>query len=793
MAMNTTEVHHSHYRTFKDLVAKAQFLKKSNLIRLNTLFFTLHEQKIERSITLKELVNLVFPEPPQDKEIEKNNKALKDLNYKPISETIPLERILAVLFHCIENTSQFMFTYQTLRETQTLHFRDMEFSTNLKWALEISKTPSQYSIFDAFVKKCSWVMNSKLIEDSSFWSENDLRFIQLLKAFSVAPKEHHSDYVFISTFLLKPLGYVFCDSMAARHLLIQIGFCHPLENFTLLSNQVYIEGIGHRPSDEEFTNMHFQALAWLESHFTQPSVQDALASHRVDMGSMPVYTIDAASATEIDDGISVEVDPDSGQVHWIHVHVADPSSFLHIDHPFMLRAKQRVRTLYFPESSSPMLPLGLSQHLFSLGAFLKKKTPSSTSPHFTATPSSSVSIANPFNFGHAITFSAKLSTKGEILDFLVRPTILRNIIPLTYTEIDLFFNSLHGCSSSTTSELLTPPLIFSNHPHFSKHSTPKDTVVSSHAPSSLTIPVQKDLLRLMDMTEKLLQTRKKNMEFHFNSMKPTVKVTLPSDYTPLFHRSLNQSQFPSSSPLIEVTVDRTATSKSHLLVSECMILAGRVASHYAQEHHLPLPFRGQLPSFSSTSHPHPAVSTTLRVSPSGGGGMLLPSYFSTQAVAHSGLGLSDGYVRVTSPLRRYLDLFSHYQLQRSFLKQPPLWFPDMEQWMSKESYLGKLQTYRELWWVYYLLQGYQRDEEKRRWVYLAKVDAVPEMKLFPVYRVVLTELGVKATLPGGGALKLHLDDCIRVRIKEVDPHTRKLLVEYVDTLHHGPNGESKAL
>ena len=111
----------------------------------------------------------------------------------------------------------------------------------------------------------------------------------------------------------------------------------------------------------------------------------------------------------------------------------------------------------------------------------------------------------------------------------------------------------------------------------------------------------------------------------------------------------------------EITIELLEESASRHLVAEMMILAGEITGRYGKEHGLPLPFRGQ---------PQPELPPEEEL-------MLLPagpvrscalrrcmprSEMSINPVRHASLGL-DTYVQVTSPIRRYTDLLTHFQLK----------------------------------------------------------------------------------------------------------------------------------
>ncbi|MBC5794196.1 VacB/RNase II family 3'-5' exoribonuclease [Sphaerospermopsis sp. LEGE 00249] len=111
----------------------------------------------------------------------------------------------------------------------------------------------------------------------------------------------------------------------------------------------------------------------------------------------------------------------------------------------------------------------------------------------------------------------------------------------------------------------------------------------------------------------------------------------------------------------DISIDILDDSPSRQLVAEMMILAGEVAARYGQTHNIPLPFRGQ---------PQPELPPEEEL-------LQLPAGFvrfcalrrcmpksemSITPVRHAGLGL-DTYTQATSPIRRYSDLLTHFQLK----------------------------------------------------------------------------------------------------------------------------------
>ncbi len=111
----------------------------------------------------------------------------------------------------------------------------------------------------------------------------------------------------------------------------------------------------------------------------------------------------------------------------------------------------------------------------------------------------------------------------------------------------------------------------------------------------------------------------------------------------------------------EVTIELIDSSPSRQLVAEMMILAGQIAGRYGTEHNLPLPYRGQpqpeLPSEEELLK-LPAGPTRFCALRS----CMPRSEMSMSPIRHASLGL-ESYVQVTSPIRRYTDLLSHFQIK----------------------------------------------------------------------------------------------------------------------------------
>ena len=113
----------------------------------------------------------------------------------------------------------------------------------------------------------------------------------------------------------------------------------------------------------------------------------------------------------------------------------------------------------------------------------------------------------------------------------------------------------------------------------------------------------------------------------------------------------------------KVTIEPYPQTGSRQLVSECMLAAGEAVSRFANEHDIPIPYAYQPPPEERQDPKKLSEHYTYRR-------FFKPSRHATEPAPHFGLGILS-YTRVTSPLRRYLDLVVHQQL-RAFLTGQPL-------------------------------------------------------------------------------------------------------------------------
>ena len=120
----------------------------------------------------------------------------------------------------------------------------------------------------------------------------------------------------------------------------------------------------------------------------------------------------------------------------------------------------------------------------------------------------------------------------------------------------------------------------------------------------------------------------------------------------------------------KVDIQIQTESESRELVAEMMVIAGRVVAQYANEHKISMPFLTQeVGSFSEEIMQNKENLTATQAFQATR--CFKQSKITTKASLHAGLGVTC-YIRVTSPIRRYLDLLVQQQLVRFINNQTTL-------------------------------------------------------------------------------------------------------------------------
>lgn len=393
-------------------------------------------------------------------------------------------------------------------------------------------------------------------------------------------------------------------------------------------------------------SQHSKPLEQLNSTLNNMKAKDAdltdsMGQLRHDWGNLTCFTIDSEGAQEIDDGISVERIPNKTDEWWIHVHVANPTSFIKPDSIFSRMAAHLTESFYSPERKFPMLPEWLSLEFFSLA----KDRP-------------------------CLTISSRINSNGQLLESKMRTATLRNVVAISYRQVaDVLGREARvgkwrmriGDSSSAPE------------PEFEKVAIP-----------SLDREDLEDLRLLWDLAIKRNNHRLNNGAVTLPSRLPSTRIwyrtgthgmppTYPHRTTPtLWH----------GDPCLEMTampfqfarLGGSETFFSDDMVAEFMMLAGESGTKWFADRGVPGLFRCMSgdPNAPMTREQfmtdvfQPALDE-----------YKMPSYrLVREALNFSGLARLEtdfprrhdllgmpGYQRLTSPLRRYGDMILHYQIE----------------------------------------------------------------------------------------------------------------------------------
>ncbi|KAG8738966.1 hypothetical protein FRC10_006298 [Ceratobasidium sp. 414] len=384
---------------------------------------------------------------------------------------------------------------------------------------------------------------------------------------------------------------------------------------------------------------------------------DGLDNMRHDFGNMPVYVIDAVTAEELDDGVSIERTTDGSDNVWLHIHIADPTSALGPTDPLAIDAARRSATAYFPDATFPMLP------------------PTDLSLSALSGDGQSASM-------NVLSFSALVSPVGELLKYKARPGVVRRAHILQYDDV-----------TRALGESLIDPIW-----PFGKPTTEKAV---REVPSE----VLSDLKLLHQTTNRLAKARvAKTDSVLWSQPRPCIsmdKVRLLTDRDPRPLPRIYRG-FPKVDYFVELGTlkdVRHALDASRAMVAECMITTGRITSLFAQEHGIPMIYRalarpvgigadryqpllsGRDPYQGTALYRDAIVQQLAQVSAQP---MLTPAM-------HWQLGISaeEGYVRATSPLRRYMDMLCHWQIKsalhpKSMGVKPPFSTDELEAMMVRQ-------------------------------------------------------------------------------------------------------------
>ncbi|KZF26710.1 RNB-domain-containing protein [Xylona heveae TC161] len=596
------------------------------------------------------------------------------------------------------------------------------------------------------------------------FSEQEQMIIRFLEAWCVSRSfANHSSLQSIGPMLIRAVGSYqgFDIDPGTGFLFLQeIGVLAPWENRIVFDPQLGLPGHGN---SEQADRLAYQSLRTRSLR-----ARDAMQGLRKDWGSMEVYCIDDAGAKEIDDGFSVESVPGTESQYWIHTHIANPSAFITPSSTIGQYAEVLSQTVYFPERTYPMLP------------------PQVTAANFSLAP------GRP-----TLTFSARVDEGGEILETKITSGTVQNVTFITPDKLRQVLDN-DTAAQQPPETILT---VGGQMPPPSREGLDKE----------LTASQIHELKLLQALGQARRDLRKKRGLIALNIPRPGVTV-LNNQFNRFFRNpSLRQSRFFEEDPIIEYRAKHfTLTEQPDCtkMVEDIMQLACEAAGQWCSDRNVPMPYR------CTVAHPDrqdpadflqnvlPLLADEAGNVPLGAGLQyvkLLRAIVSTTPAPHMLLG-AKRYVKVTSPLRRFGDLLSHWQIESALRYEARghslmnndvdpfhLAYSKLElDWRlprigTREKMLSRAERNADRHWAIQLLY---------RCFYAQEAD-LPETFEFYVYSKgaaawaghvsgFIKTLGIDVDMIAAGiGQNANVGDWWEVRIRDVDPYLRRVDVEPV--------------
>lgn len=398
---------------------------------------------------------------------------------------------------------------------------------------------------------------------------------------------------------------------------------HPFENGQALAETLAVLGDDDTPFLEhqiaqarfgvrtEFPDTVRQQLAELPE---QPPAA-AVADYE-DATDLPLVTIDGASTRDMDDAVLVESESDGWQVT---LAIADPGAWITPDSPIDLEARARYTSRYLPGRTLHMLPARLAEDLCSLQAGEKRP---------------------------ALLLSTFVDARtGTASDVRLRFAMVRSHARLTYTEVAAFFGDGSSSDSIQAAGVETP------------------------------------LRQLQALSTRLYQYRLE--QYRVMPERPDYRLHLNArghiEHIVVEERNAAQQAIEEVMLLANrITAEWLAARKTGLFLQHAGFRedqADRVRA-VLDTARADLDLAWSLPQdLSDFQAMRPILQQLDRTTQRPLARMVSRFYqkaaLSTQPGPHWGLGF-DQYTTVTSPIRKYLDLFIHRQIKALWRGQTPI-------------------------------------------------------------------------------------------------------------------------
>ena len=363
--------------------------------------------------------------------------------------------------------------------------------------------------------------------------------------------------------------------------------------------------------------------------------RDAMKDFRKDWGELPVFCIDSVGTLDLDDGVSLQPIADDPSMFWVHIHIANPSAFLSPESAAARYAAQLSESVYLPECKFPMLPPAFTENHLSL----TRNRP-------------------------CITFSTKMTTNGAVVERQISHGVVHNVHRVSPRTLSRELGLGH---EPQTACLLSVGGPFPADTTDQSHQTGNEGLAKSH------VDILHRLLRLSETTHRRRTEAGARDIYSSVRGKGTYPHVRLSDITESSTVEDVKARRYEGDPAIVLETSTRSLEIVEKMVSDLMVLAGEVAAAWCSERNIPIPYRGILrnPEPASSPEDFRRVIIDPKVAKYGSAPtidvlrytkLLGISQASASPVEHVALGLP-AYCKATSPLRRYVDIYTHWQIE----------------------------------------------------------------------------------------------------------------------------------
>lgn len=360
--------------------------------------------------------------------------------------------------------------------------------------------------------------------------------------------------------------------------------------------------------------------------------RDVFDGKRHDWASLKAFAIDSKSTLDIDDAVSIEA-TEAPDEHWIHIHVADPASRIRHQNALGERASLTPLTLYLKGHYSNIWGVEHEvQDLFSLA------------PN------------RP-----CLTFSGLVNDEGELLQHKITPAKLQEFIYMTPEDA----NQAAGVIEEEPRPESTADFVVG------------EAIEESPATRKMTSPSElqpEDLSSLQTLYRLADACRQKRL-----AKGATPKWPAQAKVEAFFHNtSIKQAMHGlmtcNGDPTFKITWDNNQSN----MIASTMVLAGEIAARWCADRAVPVPYLSQPDSEKNkealkayTENFYYPLLIKGEETPEHMDNLLQlvgQSKLSTKPARHFFMGV-DMYTKVTSPLRRYSDLLTHWQIESALVQE----------------------------------------------------------------------------------------------------------------------------